>query len=143
MFRDYFNDWEVRSKFRMEFVSLWPGWLGPDNYFKLDEVTECEWSRFNSWIRCLSKDYSIEIPNFNSKTLSPVSDIESILSNYQESMNKEYSEFLKLVLPELGCVISEEWDFTFIVWYTNEDVVRTLSPYIENCKLKHFHDTRT
>lgn len=34
-------------------------------------------------------------------------------------MEKDSSLFLKLVLPELGCIISEEWDYTYIVWHQN------------------------
>jgi len=55
MYREYFKDyWEVKSDFNKEFVSLWSGWLGKDDYHKLDEVTENEWEYFNKWIRLIS-----------------------------------------------------------------------------------------
>ena len=54
MYHSYFEDWEIKSSFSQEFVSLWNGWLGEDS-FKLDLVTEKEWSRFNEFIKLISK----------------------------------------------------------------------------------------
>ncbi len=139
MFSEYFEELEVKSEYTKEFVSLWGGWLGKENCHKLDEVTEDEWARFNNLLRNLAKDFSIERVDCERKLLSKLNNIESVLSNYEESMNKDSSMFTKIVIPNLGCVISEEWDYTYIIWHKNNGAVEALSPYIKASGLKHFH----
>ena len=140
MFSTYFADWEVKPGYKKEYVSLWSDWLGKENYDKLDEVTEKDWGRFNNWIRLLSEKFAIELVNCENESLQEITDIESVLSNYEESMNKDASLFLKIVLPELGCIISEEWDYTYIIWHKENGAVKTLAPYIQEAGLKNFHD---
>ena len=140
MFSEYFEDWEVKSEYSKEFISLWDGWLGEENYHKLDEVTENEWARFNALLRSLAKDFALEVVNCDQQSLTKVRDIDSVLSNYETSMNKESSEFTKLVVPDLGCVISEEWDYTYIIWHKNNGAVETLVPYIKAANLESFRD---
>lgn len=140
MFSDYFEDWEVKPEYSKEFISLWKGWLGQDNCHKLDEVTEGEWARFNELLRILASDFSLKVANCENQSLTKISDIESVLSSYEESMNKESSEFTKLVIPDLGCVISEEWDYTYIIWHKNNGAVEALAPYIKAANLESFHD---
>jgi hypothetical protein len=41
---------------------------------------------------------------------------------------------------QLGCVISEEWDYTYIIWHKNNGAVEALAPYIKASRLEHFHD---
>ena len=138
MFNKYFEKWEVKPEFNKEFISLWSGWLGEENLHMLDDVTEEEWARFNNLVRTLSKDFVIKVVDCNKQSITAISDIESVLSNYKESMNKDSSLFIKLVLPELGCVLTEEWDYTYILWHKNNGAVKTLSPYINNSGLKQF-----
>ncbi|MDN3685571.1 hypothetical protein QW180_26455 [Vibrio sinaloensis] len=57
MYHHCFEGWEVKPEFAKEFISLWSGWLGEENYHKLDEVTENEWQRFNKLIELIGKDY--------------------------------------------------------------------------------------
>jgi hypothetical protein len=140
MFSDYFEDWEVKPGYSKEFVSLWKGWLGKDNYQKLDEVTESEWARFNELLRMLASDFSLEVANCEKQSLTKITDLGVVLSSYEESMNKESSEFTKLVIPSLGCVISEEWDYTYIIWHKNNSTVGALAPYIGAANLESFHD---
>ena len=140
MFSEYFEDWEVKPEFEKEFVSLWSGWLGSEDYHKLDQVTELDWSCFNAFIRDLAVNFKIEHVSLDTKSAVEVKDVESCLSTYKESMDKDESLFTKLILPELGCVISEEWDYTYIIWHKNNGAVEALSPYINQSGLKHFHD---
>ena len=140
MFSEYFEDWQVKPEYSKEFISLWNGWLGKENYHKLDEVREHEWARFNDLLRGLAKVFTLEVANLEMQSLTKVNDIESVLSSYEESMGKESSEFTKLVVPDLGCVISEEWDYTYIIWHINNGAVEALSPYIKAADLEHFHD---
>jgi len=140
MFREYFEEWKVRPEYSKEFVSLWKGWLGKENYHKLDEVTETEWSRFNKLLRKLGDEYSLELADCENQSLITISDVEQVLSSYDESMNKDSSMFTKLVIPELECIVSEEWDYTYIIWHKNNGAVEKLTPIIESIGLNHFHD---
>ncbi len=140
MFSDYFEDWEVKPEYSKEFVSLWSGWLGAENYHKLDEVTENEWSRFNNLLRNIANNFAIEIADFEHQNLIQIVDLESVLSTYERSISKDSSEFIKIVVPALGCVISEEWDYTYIIWHKNNGAVEVLEPYIKASNLEHFRD---
>jgi hypothetical protein len=140
MFDEYFEGWEVKPEYSKEFVSLWKGWLGQEKCHKLDEVTEREWARLNDLLRRLAYDFSLETANCEKQTLSKVNDIESVLSSYEESLNKEESEFTKLVIPELKCVISEEWDYTYIILHKDNGAREALLPYIKAANLESFHD---
>jgi hypothetical protein len=137
MYHSYFEDWEVKEEFTKEFVSLWDGWLGEESY-KLDLVTENDWNRFNEFIKSISQNYEIKLVNCNNAELLDINNIQDTLSNYEESMNKDYSLFSKYILPDLNCVITEEWDYTYIIWHKNNGAVEVLSPLIEKAKLKHF-----
>jgi len=140
MFSEYFEDWEVKPKYSKEFLSLWEGWLGKENYHKLNEVTEDEWARFNGLLRTLAKEFPIELVDCENKLLTSIHDIESVLSNYEDSMGNNSTIFTKLVIPELGCVISEEWDYTYVIWHKKNGAMEKLSPIIKSAGLKHFHD---
>jgi hypothetical protein len=140
MFSDYFEEWEVKPEYSKEFVSLWSGWLGAENYHKLDEVTENEWSRFNTLLRNIANDFELEVANFENQRLTKVVDVNSLLSTYKKSMSKDSSEFINIVVPTLECVITEEWDYTYIIWHKNNGAVEALSPYIKAAHLEHFHD---
>lgn len=138
MYQEYFNDYDVNESFTKEFISLWSGWLGKDNLYKLDKVTESEWGRFNQLLSLLSKEFKIKIASCKNKTLIPVSNIENVLPTYIEAMNKDSSMFSKYVLPELNCVITEDWDFTYILWYKDKSTLEKIIPYIEKANLCHF-----
>lgn len=140
MFSDYFEDWEVKPEFSKQFVSLWSGWLGAENCHKLDEVTADEWSRFNDLLKNIANDFALELANFEDLSLIHIVDVESVLSTYEESMSKTSSEFINVVVPALGCVISEGWDYTYIIWHKNNGAVEALDPYIKAACLEHFHD---
>lgn len=59
MFSEYFSEYEVKSDFLKEFISLWDEWLGQDEMYKLDQVTEQEWLKFHNFIILLSENYQI------------------------------------------------------------------------------------
>jgi len=139
-YSQYFKYCEVKPEFKKEFISLWSGWLGKDNLHKLDEVTEKEWARFNTLIRLIAESYRVELLDCESETISNVTDIESTLSTYEESKEKDSSGFSNYILPELECVLSEDWDFTYILWHKKNGAIKALIPLIEKVGLKHFHD---
>ena len=138
VFEDYFEDYEIKHEFKKEFISLWSGWLDKDNYHKLDEVTESEWERFNALIRSISKQYELLLVNLDQKAISSIDDIDKTLLNYDDYMNKSGSEFSIYIIPELNSIITEDWDYTFIIWYKNDNVIKKLKPIIEESELYHF-----
>jgi hypothetical protein len=137
MYHSYFEDWEVKGEFTKEFVSLWGGWLGEESH-KLDLVTENEWARFNGLVKLISQNFVVKLVNCNSEKLLDIENIQDSLANYTESMNKDSSLFSRYVLPELDCVITEEWDYTYIIWHKGNGAVEKLSPLIKKAELKHF-----
>ena len=138
MYHQYFEDWEVKPDFKKEFVSLWPGWLGEENLHKLDEVTENEWQRFNRLLVLLSQNYQLQEVFCGKEKLVTIGNISSALSSYDETMNKDASKFSKFIIPDLDCVITEEWDYTYIVWYKDAQTIIKLAPYIKAANLCHF-----
>ncbi len=139
-FEDYIDkkELEVKPEYQKEFISLWSGWLGEKALHKLDEVTEEEWSRFNNLIRLISAKYDMLLVDFKNKTLTQIDDIETTLSDYKTSMNKSASDFSYYVVPELNCVISEDWDYTYIIWY-KQNIINELEDLIEKAGLYHFN----
>lgn len=140
MFAKYFEDFEPLEEFDKEFVSLWDGWLGEENLHKLDEVTVKEFERFNTWIRLIYKNFNILEVNLKTETLAEISDVESILSDFESSQDKTSADFFKIVVPELECIISEEWDFTYIIWHKNNGAVDRLSSSIMDAELNSFSE---
>ncbi len=138
MFSKYFEENEIKSEFHKEFISLWSGWLGDENYHKLDEVSESEWARLNALIRLISNNYRMEIVDCKTDSTSNIIEIEKTLSSYIESMNKESSQFVKYIIPELGCILTEEWDYTYILWHKNNGAIEALNPLITKTGLYHF-----
>ena len=140
MYSTYYNGWDVNPEFIKEFVCIFDGWLGIENSHKLDEVTEIEWSKFNYLIRAISKKYTLYLVNCENEKITPIQDVESIIQPYEVSMNKEGSEFTKLIIPELDCIFTEEWDYTYIIWHKNNNAVEKLSPLIKESGLFKFND---
>jgi len=119
MYSEFFEDCHVKPAFSKEFISLWQGWVGEENLHCLDNVTEQEWSRFNDLLRLLAEDFLLERVNSGVQALEKVDDIENVLSTHKTAMSKDSSHFTQLVIPELGCVITEDWDYTYILWHKN------------------------
>jgi hypothetical protein len=140
MFNKYFEEWEVRPEFEKEFVSLWAGWLGKENYHKLGEVSEKEWGYFNNFIRLIAQEFEMVLVDCHSESLTKIDSIDSTLSTYSESMNKDSKQFSKYVIAPLDCVVTEEWDYTYIIWHKNNGAVERLIPYIKRARLEHFHE---
>lgn len=138
MYEQYFSGWDVLPEFQTEYVCLWPHWLDKENYHLLDEVTELEWKRFNEFIEKISKHYKVGVINCTNETVIFPKIIRSTFSTYSESMNKDSLLFSKYILPELDCLITEEWDYTYIIWHKNNGAIDALSSHIRNSKLHHF-----
>lgn len=139
MFSQYFDDWEVKPEFEKEAISLWSNWLGEANLYKLDEVTENEWARFNSLLTLIANKYEVGLADCDSESISKLEDIEAALPSYLNSVNKDASQFLKYVIPELDCVLTEEWDYTYILWHKKNGALEALAPLIAEAGLYHFH----
>ena len=140
MYSKYFLDLEVNPEFDKEFISLFDGWLGKDNLHKLDEVTENEWRGFNALIKLISENYDVAQADCGSQSICDIGDINEVISTYREAMDKDSSQFTKLVIPALGCVLTEDWDYTYILWHKENGALEALTPLINKAGLYHFHD---
>ena len=140
MFNEFFEDDDVREDFSREYVSLWPGWLGEGRLHLLDEVSEKDWSRFKSLVSSISRDFRLGIANCSTGTVEFPDEIECYLGEYRVSMGKDASQFSKFIIPELNCAITEEWDYTYIIWHKHDGAVDALKPYVLRSSLHHFSD---
>lgn len=138
MYSRYFDDWQVKPEFSKEFISLWSGWLGKDSLSELDKVSESEWSKFNDFIRLISSKYQLHSVSHETEKLVKVDDIETLLSSYSESLEKDASKFSNFVIPSLDCVVTEDWDYTYILWYRQSKVIKEIEPFLEQVNLCHF-----
>jgi hypothetical protein len=141
MYSNYFDNWEVKPVFLKEYLSIFDGWLGTENLYKLDYVTEKEWGKFNSLIQAIYKqNYKLYLANPELRECHLITDISLIIQSYEEATKKDASRFIKLVIPELECIVSEEWDYTYILWHKNNGAIEKLSPIIASSGLYKFHD---
>jgi len=136
----FFQDLEIKPKFKKEFISIFKGWLGHENLHQLDEVTEVEWARFNAYLRLLHQHYRLCIADLETMSCTDINDIEATIMNHKDSLNKDSSQFTKITIPKLHAVLTEEWDFTWILWHVNNGAVEALSPLIEQADLFHWRD---
>ena len=137
MFSDYFTDWEVNSDFSKEFVSLWDHWLKEESDM-LNKVTEQEWLRFNELIRSISKHYQLSKVDMENQQIMSIGNIEDTFSTFEEMGRKTPDMFSKYVIPSLNCMITEEWDYTYIIWHKNNGALDQLLPFIKESRLEHF-----
>ena len=139
MISDYFdNEWGVRDEFTKEFISIWSGWLGQENYHQLDEVTEYEWTRFNTLIKLLHHDYELVSVYLESNTVENIRSIDSFLATYHEDMNRTSIEFSRIIIPALNAILTEDWDYTYILWHRNNSAKEALAPLIKKAELFQF-----
>ena len=140
MFETYYRDGSVTPDFSKEFVSIFDGWLGTENMDQLDQVTDNEWSRFNTFLGLLMQSYDLYLADRDTGRISPVKDIEEIMTNHAASQGKQASQFTHIVIPELGAVYAEDWDYTSILWHKNKGAVDALEPLIRQAGLFNWSD---
>ena len=140
MIDEYFVDWEIKPEFQTEFITLWNGWLTRERFHLLDEVTELQWAQFNQLIRALFLEFTLYSVNHELGTCTKVDDIDTVIPSYEEDMNRGEAEFTQLIIPEIGAVLAETWDFTYMLWHKDVDATTRLSPFVKNAGLYHFND---
>lgn len=136
----FFEHGEVRPVFRKEYISLWSGWLGKERLHLLDEVSEDEWQRFNHMLIGAFGTFRMGVVNRTVETVEFPKQIEPLLSDHREAMHKDASQFAQFVIPELDCVISEDWDYTYVLWHRGTGALEAMKPLLSKAKLKHFSD---
>lgn len=140
MISSYFEEWEVKPEFEKEFISIFNGWLGKENMHKLNEVKEKEWYKFNELVHEIYKKYKINIVDLNENKYKTAKNTNEITETYTVSMNKDASQFTKLIIPELECILTEEWDYTYILWHKNNGAKEAIAPLITKVGLFSFND---
>jgi hypothetical protein len=140
IYKHFFEDGEVRSEFRKEYISLWSGWLGKERLHLFDEVSEDEWLRFNRMLLAAFGAFRMGVVKREAENLDFPAQLEPLLNDYQGTMQKDGSQFSQFVIPALDCVITEEWDHTYILWYRDTVALDAIKPLLVEAKLKHFSD---
>ena len=136
----FFERGEVRPVFRKEYISLWSGWLGKEQLHLLDEVSKEEWQRFNRVLIGAFGAFRMGVVNRTAEMVEFPTQIEPLLSEHEEAMQKDASQFAQFVIPELDCVISEEWDYTYILWHRGTGALEAIKPLLSEAKLQHFSE---
>lgn len=136
----FFEHGELQADFRKEYISLWPGWLGKERHHLLDEVSEEDWSRFNRMLLAASRAFRMGVVDHAAETVEFPARLEPFLSDHLESMRKDASQFSQFVIPALDCVITEEWDYTYILWHRDTAAMEAIKPLLSEAKLQHFSD---
>ena len=140
MYSDYFKDKDIKPEFSKEFICIFDGWLGEDDLHKLDEVTDKQWSSFNLLVELIFEKYQLYMPDNENETCAAIKNIKSVIYTYKQMMGKDASQFTQLIIPELNCVLTEDWDYTYILWHKNNGAVDKLSPLIKQAGLYQFND---
>lgn len=136
----FFEHGEVRPDFKKEYISLWPGWLGKERLHLLDEVSEDEWLRFNRMLLAAFGAFRMGVVDHSHETVNFPPRPEPLLSDHQGSMEKDASQFSQFVIPALECVITEEWDYTYILWHRDIGALEAIKPLLSGARLQHFSD---
>ncbi|ALO42775.1 hypothetical protein [Pseudoalteromonas phenolica] len=140
MISEYFDDLDVKKEFSQEFISLWSGWLGRDECYKLDEVSEAEWERFNQLVRLLHSEYEMYAVNLENETINKLEDLDKYLPTYAEDMDRGQMNFTTIIIPSLNAVLAETWDYTYVLYHKNNGAVESLKPLIKKSNLYSFSD---
>ena len=140
MFISYFDGYEVRPEFSKIYISLWGNWLGKENLHLLDKVSEEEWSRFNFLLSMINRQYKVGHVNCEAESINFPRNIEGTFDNFNDYKNKDASMFAKYIIPELDCVITEEWDYTYILWHKGDAAIEALKGIIAEAGLQYFSD---
>lgn len=140
LYKQFFEHGEVRSGFTKEYISLWSGWLGKERLHLLDEVSEGEWSRFNRMLLAAFETFRMGVVNRAAETIEFPAKLDPLLDDYQASMHKDGSQFSQFVIPDLDCVLTEERDYTYILWHRNKEALEAITPLLAETNLKHFAD---
>lgn len=140
IYKMFFENGEVRPDFEKEFISLWPGWLGKERLHLLDEVKEEDWLRFNRMLLATFEAFRMGVVDHSDETIEFPVRLEPFLSDHHEAMQKDASRFLQFVIPALDCVITEEWDYTYILWHRDVNTLEAIKPLLCEARLEHFSD---
>lgn len=84
--------------------------------------------------------FRMGVVNRAAETVDFPTALEPLLSDYQSSMQKEGSQFSQFIIPDLDCVLTEEWDYTYILWHRNKEALEAIKPLLAETNLKHFPD---
>jgi|GEM_PF-1272032 len=133
----YFVDGEPSRRFTKAYISHWPGWLREENLHKLDEVTNADRQKFWQLLRSVSEHFSVlrVDPSFG---VSKLHSVDELLR--PPGAKPTHAELVKLVLPELDAMLTEEWDETYILWHTGNGAVESVAPLVREAGLFQLRD---
>ena len=138
MIEKYFDDYQVKVKYKKRFISLFNGWLGEENLKKLDLVTKTDWQKFNILLELLDQEFNLYKVNLAKNECKKILHISSVFGVFNE--DKSSDEFIQIIIPKLDIVLTEEWDYTYIIWYKEKDSLSIMQKYVQEAGLYSFED---
>lgn len=129
---------------RLAFVSVFDGWLKPEEAGKLEEVVAEEWQQFWRFSDLLADRFTLW-------ALSKDAGSMRLFDSEREGRSRWYSDEggnwlghlapfgpVILYVAELDCVIEEHFDYTSLVWHRDEETILALQPVVEEAGLYVF-----
>ncbi|MEQ9314598.1 MAG: hypothetical protein RLN72_02035 [Henriciella sp.] len=137
----YFKDFEPLPHFEKTYVSLWDGWLGPERSHLLDDVTREDELKLVDFYWSLATRFEVFRIDLKVGTVARFGgpDRRSLAADVING-SRTHAQFFKLIVPALDCLVTEEWDYTAIIWHRSETAPAQLLDMVESAGLKHFTD---
>lgn len=133
------------TDYQMIFVSVFDHWLTPDESepdIHTDDKAELNQSRekfknFNAGLYNLTSTYSWKYKRNNRFFIYPFTSLNQLTKKCKiEDQHGESGRRYDLIIPDLGAVYSEEWDWTNIIWFREKEKIM---PLIELAKESGLH----
>ena len=113
-----------------------------DEIEKLDQVTIKSWKKFNRLVVILNSAFDLFTTDDRVRKLVPISNIHLHLSGYRDDQKKSSSDFSIFVIPELGVILEEHWDYTWLLQYRDQSSLERMASHIKAAGLYHFASSK-
>lgn len=132
------------TDYKMIFVSVFDHWLTQDEFgpaIHTEDSKEIAQRRgklkyFIAELLNMTPTYSWKIKRKNRFFLYPIQSLKQILNICKINIQHgESGQRYDIILPELQAVYSEEWDWTNIIWFRDQEKVKPLIELAEKSGL--------
>ena len=129
---------------RLVFVSVFDGWLKPEEVSRLEEIEPEEWQRFWHFSDLLAGRFTLWALDKEAGSMRPFDFGRDGRSGWYSdeggSWGGHFSPYDPAILyvAELDCVIEEHFDYTSLVWHRDEEAISALRTAVEEAGLYVF-----
>ena len=128
-----YNFAHIRETFDRKHISIFNAPLGEKNLYKLDEVTENDFNKFNNLLNLLFTKY--ELFSIENNNCQLIQDITTLTVTFDEHGKKSSNDFIKIMIPELNIFLTEEWDYVYTLLCEDATKIQFLLNFIKESKL--------